>query len=66
MSAREALIHDVAVVTDGVLQTYSWGDTSDEFTIKNWNNNKPEDLVAALEALSKGLVREVSDDSLGG
>jgi RHS repeat-associated protein len=54
----------VATVTDGVLHTYSWGNTPDQFTKNSWNKDKPEDLTAAYEALSKGLVTQVGGDDL--
>ncbi len=41
----------VATTEGGVIHTYSWGNTPDQFTQNGWNENKPEDLVAAWEAI---------------
>jgi uncharacterized protein RhaS with RHS repeats len=39
----------IATTSGGVIRTYSWGNISDQFTKNRWNENKPEDQVAAKE-----------------
>jgi RHS repeat-associated protein len=54
----------IATTSGGAIRTYSWGNTPDQFTQNGWNENKPEDQVAAKEALDKHLAVKVGDSTL--